>query len=122
METVLPDHSQPSGDSVSSPTPLPTDAFAVATPSPTPNASEFQTETTTQTPLSDHRLEPTTQISPASLRHAESFVDTPPSDANPSANPIKISIGRVVIEWEDEKSEQDRPSLPKGINIYKGVR
>jgi hypothetical protein len=37
-----------------------------------------------------------------------------------AATPIQITIGRVVIEWDDKPLGQSRPTLPKGINIHKG--
>jgi hypothetical protein len=39
---------------------------------------------------------------------------------SPASPPIQITIGRVVIEWDDKPLGQSRPTLPKGINIHKG--
>ena len=72
----------------------------------------------------------TSVVAPSPLpTRSESKPMDPSQDAKPSnsesqessstTNPVMITIGKVVIEWESENTGQNRPTLPKGIDIHK---
>jgi len=66
-------------------------------------------------------------LTPSPIATVLDRIEPAPMMVEPEADPttrgtINISIGRVVIEWDDSPSQAERPRLPKGINIYKPVR